>query len=114
VSTADPPARLALRPGDERRYVLPNHGGGGYRWRSRVEGDSVRVTLDYEAAPGVASSTRMAAQVLEIVAVRPGTATVLLSEGRSWEGEAAATDRRTVDVEVTPQDEEQSCQTPTA
>jgi len=101
MSDAGLPERLQLGPGDERRFVLPTHGGGGYRWQSSVEGDSVRVTIDYEdALPGRDSPAPVGsvAQVVAIVAVKSGTSAVLLQERRSWENAAAVT--RRIDVHV--------------
>jgi len=106
MSDAGLPERLRLGPGDERRYVLPTHGGGGYRWHSRVEGESVRVTIAYEDALPVRDlpgPVRSVGQVVAIIAVREGTAAVLLQERRSWETEAAAT--RRIEVQVRSADE---------
>ena len=101
VNDAELPDRLRLAPGDERRYPLPSHGGGGYRWSSRVEGESVRVDVDYEDAFPVRdlpAPVRSVAQVVQIVAVSSGDAAVLLQERRSWETEPAATHQ--IDVQV--------------
>jgi len=100
------PERLRLRLADECHYVLPSHGSGGYRWHAHVEGDSVRVSVDFEDAfptrepPAPVHST---AQVVTIVAVQWGDAVVLLQERRSWETEAAATLR--IDVQVRSADD---------
>jgi len=106
VNDAELPDRLRLVPGDERRYVLPSHGAGGYRWYSLVEGDSVRVSVDYDDAfpvQDLPAPVRSVAQVVQIVAVRSGDAAVLLLERRSWETESAATHQ--IDVQVRAADE---------
>ena len=104
----DLPDHVRLSPGDTCRFSLPAHGGGGYRWHSRVDGDSVAVSIDFEDDfPTGASPVpqRSVSQVVEIVAVRAGTATVFLEERRSWEKEAAAT--RVIDVHVRSADEQE-------
>lgn len=101
MSEADLPERLRLSPGDERRIALPSHGGGGYRWQVGVEGDSVDVNVDFDDAlplQDLPVPAQSVGQVLAIVAVRPGDATVLLQERRSWEEVAAAT--RRIEVQV--------------
>ena len=105
-SDADIPEKLLLRLADERRFTLPAHGSGGYRWHSLVEGDAVRASVDFEDALMVAEPSAPAhsvAQVVTIVAVQLGDAVVLLQERRSWETEAAAT--RRIDVQVRSADD---------
>jgi predicted secreted protein len=95
------PERLRLAPGDERLFPLPAHGSGGYRWHCQAEGDCVRASIDYEEIPPereLESRGRSATQLLTIVAVRAGSAVVLLEERRSWEPQPV--DARRVDVDV--------------
>ena len=112
MAETDLPTLLRLAPGEERHYRLPGHGTGGYRWHSRVEGESVRASVDYEdepvspeldddAAAGPAAAHTLA-QVVAIVAVRTGDSAVLLQERRSWEAQAAATRRIDVQVRQSP------------
>jgi len=108
MTETDLPTLLRLGPGEERHYRLPGNGTGGYRWHSRVEGESVRASVDYEDEPappevpvratdGPAPAHNLA-QVVAIVAIRTGDSAVLLQERRSWEAHAATT--RRIDVQV--------------
>lgn len=106
MNDADIPEKLLLRLADERHFMLPAHGSGGYRWHSLVQGDSVRASVDFEDAfeAGEPSApVHSVAQVVTIVAVQWGDAVVLLQERRSWETEAAAT--RRIDVQVRSADD---------
>ncbi|WP_407344968.1 protease inhibitor I42 family protein [Pengzhenrongella phosphoraccumulans] len=101
MSEADLPEQLTLRPGEERRIMLPSHGGGGYRWQAGVDGDSVEVSVDFEDTfprEDLPAPVRSVSQVLAIVAVRPGVAAVVLQEGRSWESLVTTTHRIEVQV----------------
>lgn len=106
MNDVDIPEKLRLRLADERQYVLPAHGSGGYRWHGHVQGDSVRVSVDFEDADSVReppARVHSVAQVVTIVAVQMGDAVVLLQERRSWETAAAATLR--IDVQVRSADD---------
>ncbi|MGV8967760.1 MAG: protease inhibitor I42 family protein [Cellulomonas sp.] len=105
MSEADLPDHLRLGSGEERRIVLPSHGGGGYRWEAAVDGDSVEVSVDFEEAfprEDLPAPVRSVAQVLLIVAVGPGDAAIVLQERRSWEHLASTTHR--VEVHVSSPD----------
>jgi predicted secreted protein len=90
---------VELRVGEKTTIRLPGLGLSGYRWTAEVSGDAVTVSLRPAPRPPHPPGAS-AEEILEIEARRPGRATVLVEQRRSWENAPDAHDRRVVEVTV--------------
>jgi predicted secreted protein len=96
---------LALHLAERATIRLPGLSAGGYRWTHRIEGDADAVAVSVTPAPRDELDGRPPGaavdELAEIVGRRPGRATVVLEQRRSWENKPEPQDQRVVSVTVT-------------
>jgi Chagasin family peptidase inhibitor I42 len=88
------PRSLTLAIGQSVRVPLEGAMGAGNTWQALAVGDTIEATVEVippaghdKPAGGLPPGTSAASEVLIVTGVRPGTATVSLRLGRSWEPE---------------------------
>jgi len=96
---------VTLRPGERTSVRLPGLGTAGYEWTHRTDGDAGAVEVSISTAPAEEIAGRPPGTSIDelatIQARRPGRATVILEQRRSWENKPDPQDRRVIEVTVT-------------
>lgn len=93
---------VELDVGESRRYRLPGHIGGGYRWSAEViDGSAITAAIEIDPAAAAVNMGSGSPEVVVIEAMTPGAATIEVTQRRSWETDRPPIDRRRIDVRVT-------------
>jgi predicted secreted protein len=95
---------MHLKVGEREVLRLPGRGTAGYSWVCDLPGDPNTVKVSIGMAPVNDPRTippgTSADELAEIEGIRPGTATVHLSQRRSWEKAGRVLDERTIEITV--------------
>jgi predicted secreted protein len=101
----DEEVQVRLRPGERKSIRLPGLGTAGYRWTPGRPDAAGIVDVSVTTAPAGEIDGRppgsSADELATIEGRRPGQATVILEQRRSWETKAAPHDRRVLHITVT-------------